>query len=93
MFREQDEHITEPIFLSLSYIQAQHDFLNGNYPVVRDDAAQMCALQIVVAEGAGLQKTDSRFIAAAERFTSTQAHTLTVISHDVCLSGTHVQTS
>jgi len=72
MFREQDEHITEPIFLSLSYIQAQHDFLKGHYPVVRDDAAQMCALQIIVAEGPDLQKTDQRFINAAEKYTTTQ---------------------
>ena len=27
-------------------VQAQFDYLQGNYPVVRDDAAQMCALQI-----------------------------------------------
>lgn len=26
--------------------QAQHDYLAGNYPVVRDDAAQMAALQM-----------------------------------------------
>ena len=70
--REQDEHITEPIFLSLSYMQAQHDFLKGNYPVVRDDAAQMCALQIIVAEGADLKKTDPRFMKAAEKFTTSQ---------------------
>lgn len=28
--------------------QAQHDYLAGNYPVVRDDAAQMAALQMQV---------------------------------------------
>lgn len=72
MFRESDEHITEPIFLSLSYMQAQHDFLRGHYPVVRDDAAQMCALQIIVAEGPDLAKTDGRFVAAAEKYTTTQ---------------------
>ena len=27
-------------------MQAQHDYLAGNYPVVREDAAQMCALQM-----------------------------------------------
>ena len=53
-------------------MQAQHDFLKGNYPVVRDDAAQMCALQIIVAEGADLKKTDPRFMKAAEKFTTSQ---------------------
>jgi hypothetical protein len=28
--------------------QAQHDYLAGNYPVVREDAAQMAALQMQV---------------------------------------------
>lgn len=27
-------------------MQAQHDYLQGNYPVVREDASQMCALQM-----------------------------------------------
>jgi hypothetical protein len=27
-------------------VQAQHDYLQGNYPVGRDDAAQLAALQI-----------------------------------------------
>ena len=27
MFRETDETVTEPQFISLSYIQAQHDYL------------------------------------------------------------------
>ncbi|KFM24391.1 Xaa-Pro dipeptidase [Auxenochlorella protothecoides] len=46
MFRETDEAITEPRFMALSYIQAQHDYLEGQYPVIRDDAAQMAALQL-----------------------------------------------
>jgi len=48
MFRETDEAVSEPQFINLSYIQAQHDYLAGNYPVVRDDAAQMAALQMQV---------------------------------------------
>jgi len=79
--RESDEHITEPIFLSLSYMQAQHDFLRGHYPVVRDDAAQMCALQIIVAEGPDLEKTDGRFVTAAEKYTTTQAMLLSCEAH------------
>ena len=34
MFRETDESVTEPRFVALSYIQAQHDYLQvgGAYP-------------------------------------------------------------
>jgi hypothetical protein len=39
--RETDENISEPQFINLSYVQAQHDYLAGNYPVVREDAAQV----------------------------------------------------
>jgi hypothetical protein len=39
--RETDETISEPQFINLSYVQAQHDYLAGNYPVVREDAAQV----------------------------------------------------
>jgi hypothetical protein len=41
--RETDENISEPQFINLSYVQAQHDYLAGNYPVVREDAAQVGA--------------------------------------------------
>jgi hypothetical protein len=39
--RETDESVSEPQFINLSYVQAQHDYLAGNYPVVREDAAQV----------------------------------------------------
>lgn len=32
-------------------LQAQHDYLQGNYPVVREDASQMCALQMQAEAG------------------------------------------
>ncbi|XP_024397614.1 kinesin-like protein KIN-14I isoform X2 [Physcomitrium patens] len=47
LFRESDEAITEPMFVQLCYIQSQHDFLLGNYPVGREDAAQLAALQTI----------------------------------------------
>jgi hypothetical protein len=40
--RESDDDIRDAQFITLSYVQAQADFLAGNYPVVRDDAAQVC---------------------------------------------------
>ncbi|XP_078443913.1 kinesin-like calmodulin-binding protein (ZWICHEL) [Wolffia australiana] len=47
LFRESDEAITDPMFVQLSYVQLQHDYILGNYPVGREDAAQLCALQIL----------------------------------------------
>ncbi|KAL2609200.1 hypothetical protein R1flu_027773 [Riccia fluitans] len=51
LFRESDEAITEPMFVQLSYVQSQHDYMLGNYPVGRDDAAQLAALQILAELG------------------------------------------
>ncbi|KAL1566700.1 Kinesin-like protein KIN-14E [Salvia divinorum] len=51
LFRESDEAITDPMFMQLSYVQLQHDYVLGNYPVGRDDAAQLSALQILVEIG------------------------------------------
>ncbi|CAM6126245.1 unnamed protein product [Calypogeia fissa] len=51
LFRESDEAITEPMFVQLSYVQSQHDYMLGNYPVGRDDAAQLGALQILAELG------------------------------------------
>nr|GMC91386.1 kinesin-like calmodulin-binding protein [Ipomoea batatas] len=51
LFRESDEAVTDPMFIQLSYVQLQHDYILGNYPVGRDDAAQLCALQILVEIG------------------------------------------
>lgn len=35
----------------LPFLQLQHDYVLGNYPVGRDDAAQLSALQILVEIG------------------------------------------
>ncbi|KAH6799336.1 kinesin-like calmodulin-binding protein [Perilla frutescens var. frutescens] len=51
LFRESDEAIVDPMFVQLSYVQLQHDYVLGNYPVGRDDAAQLSALQILVEIG------------------------------------------
>ncbi|CAH9098359.1 unnamed protein product [Cuscuta epithymum] len=51
LFRESDEAVTDAMFLQLSYVQLQHDYILGNYPVGRDDAAQLSALQILVETG------------------------------------------
>ncbi len=67
MFRETDETVTEPRFVALSYIQAQHDYLSGQYPVIRDDAAQMCALQIQAEYGPGMDSKEKEFDAAIDQ--------------------------
>ncbi|XP_062227043.1 kinesin-like protein KIN-14I [Phragmites australis] len=51
LFRESDEAVTDPMFVQLSYVQLQHDYILGNYPVGRDDAAQLSALQTLVEIG------------------------------------------
>ena len=53
MFRDTDESVTEPVFVSLSYLQLKRDFLDGRYPVNAADAAQLCALQIQAEDGGG----------------------------------------
>lgn len=68
MFRETDEAITEPQFVNFSYIQAQHDYMAGTYPVIREDAAQMCALQIQAENGPTLASDPTAFEQALERF-------------------------
>ena len=120
MFRETDETVTEPQFVALSYIQAQHDYLQvgggagagqrvagrgegtrgglfsaadmcvprrreprqrpipapcplprllqGQYPVIREDAAQMCALQMQAEHGPTLADDAAGFESALEKF-------------------------
>lgn len=68
MFRETDETITESQFVNLSYIQAQHDYLAGQYPVIREDAAQMAALQMQAEHGPTLAGDAAGFEAALEKY-------------------------
>ncbi|KAK4791821.1 hypothetical protein SAY86_032234 [Trapa natans] len=51
LFRESDDAVTDSMFIQLSYVQLQHDYILGNYPVGRDDAAQLSALQILAEIG------------------------------------------
>ncbi|KAK4789906.1 hypothetical protein SAY86_017210 [Trapa natans] len=51
LFRESDDAVTDPMFIQLSYVQLQHDYILGNYPVGRDDAAQLSGLQILAEIG------------------------------------------
>ncbi|GMI68275.1 ZWICHEL, KINESIN-LIKE CALMODULIN-BINDING PROTEIN, POTATO KINESIN-LIKE CALMODULIN-BINDING PROTEIN [Hibiscus trionum] len=51
LFRESDEAVTDPMFVQLCYFQLQHDYILGNYPVGRDDAVRLSALQILAEIG------------------------------------------
>lgn len=73
MFRETDETVTEPQFINLSYVQAQFDYLLGNYPVVRDDASQMCALQIQAETGATLMDDEEAIMACVDKCAAPQS--------------------
>lgn len=69
LFRESDEAITDPMFVQLSYVQLQHDYILGNYPVGRDDAAQLSALQILAEIGfAGNPESCTDWTSLLERF-------------------------
>jgi hypothetical protein len=70
MFRETDETVTETVFVNLSYVQAQFDYLQGNYPVVRDDASQMCALQIQAESGPTLIDQEEPIMTCIEKCAS-----------------------
>ncbi len=52
--------------------QAQHDYLAGNYPVVREDAAQMCALQMQAECGPAMLDNPDALETAIERFVHKQ---------------------
>lgn len=58
------------------FLQAQHDYLQGNYPVVRDDAAQMCALQMQAECGPNLLETPDALEVAIEKFIAKQVKLL-----------------
>lgn len=60
-------------FVNLSYIQAQHDYLAGQYPVIREDAAQMAALQMQAEHGPTLAGDAAGFEAALEKYMVKQA--------------------
>lgn len=80
MFRETDETITETQFVNLSYVQAQYDYLQGNYPVVRDDASQMCALQIQAETGPTLIDQQDAILACVEKCVPPRLCTILCIS-------------
>lgn len=69
LFRESDEAVSDPMFVQLSYVQLQHDYVLGNYPVGRDDAAQLSALQILVEIGfVGSPESCNDWTSLLERF-------------------------
>uniref|UniRef100_A0A7N0UG66 Kinesin-like calmodulin-binding protein n=1 Tax=Kalanchoe fedtschenkoi TaxID=63787 RepID=A0A7N0UG66_KALFE len=69
LFRESDEAVADPMFVQLCYVQLQHDYILGNYPVGRDDAAQLSALQILVEIGfVGNPDTCTDWTTLLERF-------------------------
>ncbi|KAL4376090.1 hypothetical protein GQ457_02G012940 [Hibiscus cannabinus] len=69
LFRESDEAVTDPMFVQLCYFQLQHDYILGNYPVGRDDAVQLSALQILAEIGfVGSPESCTEWNTLLERF-------------------------
>lgn len=69
-FGESDDAKMDIRFLKLTFVQAQHDFLQGLYPVVKEDAAQLCALQLYSKYGSALPRNENQMIKDVEKFTS-----------------------
>jgi len=69
VFRDSDEDVAEEQFLNLSFAQIQRDYLRGNYPVVYEDAAQLCALQLFSEFGSQLPGDEKLLKRSIDRFT------------------------
>jgi hypothetical protein len=59
--------------------QAQHDYLLGNYPVVREDAAQMCALQVQAEHASTLTDDEEGLMSCIEKYITKQVGTSEVM--------------
>ena len=91
MFRETDESITEPQFINLSYIQAQYDYLLGNFPFVQEDTAQLCALQIQAEFGSSILEVEEELSAAVTKYIPTPVRpSRSCLSMKLCLSSSVV---
>ena len=53
-------------------LQAQYDFLAGSYPVAKEDAAQLCALQIQAELGATLRDGGEALDGLMEKYMTKQ---------------------
>eukprot|EP00210_Caulerpa_lentillifera_P002367 g2271.t1 len=76
VFRESDDTIMESQFINLTFVQAQHDYLLGLYPVVYKEAAQLCALQLYSDFGSELPDEDILLNHVIERLTSKEIEIL-----------------
>ena len=56
------------ILSTMCALQAQYDYLAGSYPVVKEDAAQMCALQIQAELGATMRGQGDQLDAFIEKY-------------------------
>ena len=52
--------------------QCQHDFVQGHYPVVKEDAAQMCALQMQAGHASTLMDDDEGIMMCVEKYVTKQ---------------------
>lgn len=68
LFKETDEAISESQFINLSFVQAQYDYLLGNYPVVKEDAAQLCALQALAEHGSVIFSKEDELMHTLQRY-------------------------
>ena len=53
-------------------IQSQSDFVQGHYPVVKEDAAEMCAIQIAAEHAGGMVGDDIGIMNCIEKYITKQ---------------------
>lgn len=67
-YRRDEDDIDEQQFISLCYIQCQHDFTQGNYAVSKEVAAEMCALQMQAEHASTLMDDDEGIMLCVEKY-------------------------
>ncbi len=53
-------------------MQTQHDYLQGNYPVAKEDAAHVCALQMQAEFASTLADDEDAILASIEKYITKQ---------------------
>lgn len=72
MFRKDDDDVDEAHFIRLSYIQCQQDFVQGHYPVDKDVASQLCALQMQAEHASTLMDDEEGIMLCVEKYVTKQ---------------------
>ncbi len=64
--------------------------LQGNYPVVREDAAQMCALQVQAEYASSLADNEEALLQCIERYITKQVRAFLLCSRHLKLAASRI---